>query len=56
VRNIIGPGDLAHRLALRVAALDRLAYLAGGQFRLATHFHAPRLGAFPALTGSVANL
>jgi hypothetical protein len=49
VRNIEGPGNLAHRLALDVAPPDRLAYLVGGEFRLAPHLHAPRLGAFPAL-------
>jgi hypothetical protein len=38
-----------------IAALDRLALLVVGEFRLAPHFHALRLGAFAPLAGAAAD-
>jgi hypothetical protein len=43
-----GEGNLAHWLPLGVAAFDRLAHLVRGEFRLPSHLHPSRLGAFAA--------
>jgi hypothetical protein len=48
VLNIEGAGNLAHWLALSVAAFDRLALLVQSEFRLPSHLHPSRLGAFAA--------
>jgi hypothetical protein len=45
VADVVAAGDLAHRLAVMVAAADRFALLVFGQFRFAAELDAARLGA-----------
>ena len=45
--DVVAAGDLAHRLAVAVASLDRLALLVVGQFRLAAHLDAAALARSP---------
>lgn len=47
VAYVVGPGDVAHRLAVPVAPPDRLAHLVEREFGLPSHFHALRLRASP---------
>jgi hypothetical protein len=46
--DIVAAPYRAQSFAVAVAALDRLALLVVGEFRLAPHLHALRLGAFAA--------
>src|SRR5690348_94980 len=50
VTDVVGPSDIPHRLAF-VAPSDSLADLVESEFRLPSHFHAPRLGAFASFPG-----
>jgi hypothetical protein len=43
--DVVAAGDLAHWLAVGVAAAERLALLVFGQFRLAPELDAARFGA-----------
>jgi hypothetical protein len=52
VADVVAAGNLAYRLAIMVAATDRLALLVFRQFRFAAELDAARLGAFPSFTGA----
>src|SRR5690349_23637805 len=52
VRDIVAARDLAHRLAVEVAATDRLALLVFGQFRFAAELDAACLRALAALASA----
>jgi hypothetical protein len=53
VRDVVAAGNLAHWLAVVVAATDRLPLLVFGQFRFAAELDAAFLGAFPSFAGAV---
>ena len=50
--NVVAASDLAQRLAVAVAAADRLPFLVFGQFRCAAEPDAARLGAFASFTSA----
>jgi hypothetical protein len=52
VADVVAAGNLAHRLAVTVAAANRLALLVFGQFRFAAELDASRLGALAAFAGA----
>jgi hypothetical protein len=52
VADIVAAGDVAYRLAVLVAAADRLALLVLGQFRFAAELDASRFGALAFLAGA----
>jgi hypothetical protein len=53
--DIVAACDLAHRLAVAVAATDRLAPLVVGQFRFAAELDTTRHGPRPAFAGARAD-
>ena len=53
--DVVAAGDLAHRLAVKVAPADRLALLMIGQFRFAAELDASRFGPLTALAGTGAD-
>ena len=55
VADVVGAGDLAHGLAVAVAAANRFSLLVFGQFRLSTEPDTARLGAFASFAGSRAD-
>jgi hypothetical protein len=53
--HVVTAANLRKRLFAMIAPLDRLALLVVGEFRLAPHLHALRLGAFAAFAGAGAD-
>src|ERR1700722_20005556 len=54
VVDVVAAGDLAHGFAIFLPP-DRLGALMRGEFRLAPHFHSPRLCAFSPLACATAD-
>src|SRR5438067_3623461 len=52
VTDVVGARDLAHWLAVAVAAANRLALLVLGQFRFAAELDASRFGAVASFAGA----
>jgi len=53
--HVVAAGNVAERLALAVAAADRLAFLMVGELRLAAELDATGFGALASLTGAGAD-